>query len=88
VSSLIRPLRRTFRVLYVALAWLAVGVLPNHLSCSRIVQDSVADGAGIFLTTATTDVLNLLFLPEWLQDGASTDGGDGNGDPFQPPVQM
>ena len=87
MPNLVFRLRRALRALYLTLAWLAVGVLPNHMSCSQIVQDSLANGTCNFLTTATTNILSLLFLPDWLRGGDPADGDNGNGDPFQPPVQ-
>jgi len=79
--------RRSFRTLYIGLATLATGVLPNHLSCTRIVQDSLSAGAGDFLTNTTTEILNAVFLPGGLGGGGPDAGGGVNGDPFEPPVQ-
>lgn len=74
------------RSLKIAFAVLTVGVLPNHLSCSRIVEESVTAGAGNFLTDATADLLNLIFRPDAL-DGSGGDNGNDNDDPFEPPIQ-
>lgn len=65
---------------------LVAGVLPNHLSCSRVVGDPLVNGVGVFLTNATADLLSRLLLPGLNAGGggAPTDGSD---DPFTPPVQ-
>ncbi len=80
-------LDRLIRTHCFGLVLLATGVVSNHLSCSRIVQDSVAEGAGAFLSGTTADLLTLLFWPERLGAYGGDDGGSGNGDPFEPPVQ-
>lgn len=82
-----RPFRRAVRALYLALASLATGVLPNHLSCTRIVQDSLGNGTSTFLTNTTADLLSTLFLPDWLRNGTPDATGSTGSDPFAPPVQ-
>lgn len=53
-------------------------------SCGGRVQDSVSNGFSLFLTQSTVTILNSVFGFE----SNGTDGGDnGNGDPFDPPVQ-
>lgn len=79
--------RRTPRRRFAILPWLATGVLANHLSCSRIVQDSLGDGTSLFLTSTTADVLSFLLRPDWLNGGTVDDTNVDGGDPFAPPVQ-
>jgi hypothetical protein len=79
---------KLWRKLMVAGVILSTGVLPNHLSCSRVVGDSVAEGFGDFLSATTAAVLVELLLPEGFDVGlGGNDGNGGDGDPFEPPVQ-
>lgn len=77
-------LRRCFR----AAAWLTVGTLPNHTSCSQVFQESIAEGTGNFLSSTTSSLLSELFLPDWLQNDSAVMDDDGGDDPFAPPAQM
>lgn len=65
---------------------LTAGVLSNHLTCSRVVGDPVVDGVGVFLTSATAELLTRVFLPDLDLNGDGS--GNGDDDPFEPPIQQ
>lgn len=82
----LRRLRRAKLMLAVATA----GILPNHLQCSRLVEDGVSAGITSFVSDVTFDLLTTFLRPFDLFGDGTGNGNDNsntNGDPFEPPVQ-